>query len=104
MPLVSLKTTNKRHHQLATMGEPAIDSSVSPYHQIQYTSSGQPYIALETGSDVPIFLTPYYATDVEAYRELVDHPSMHTKLASPPIPYLREHAQLWYVDACFSSF
>lgn len=75
--------------------------SISPlYNMIRNTSKGKPYIALETGSDVPIFLTPYYATDVEANREILDHPSLRTKLISPPVPYLLEHAQFWYVYLC----
>jgi hypothetical protein len=80
------------------MAEPTTDSSESissQYSKIRYTSTGKPYIALETGSDVPIFLTTYYATDVEAYREILDHPSLRTKLISSPVPYLLEHAQFW---------
>jgi hypothetical protein len=86
------------------MVELTTDSSESispPYNKIRYTSKGKPYIALETGSDVPIFLTPYYATDVEANREILDHLSLCTKLISPPVPYLLEHAQFWYVYLCF---
>lgn len=86
------------------MAELAIDSSESkssPYNKIMYTSMGKPYITLETGSNVPIFLTPYYAADVEANREILDHPSLRTKLISPPVPYLLEHSQFWYVYSRF---
>jgi hypothetical protein len=80
------------------MAEPTTDTSESissPYNKIRYTPAGKPYIALETGSEIPIFLTPYYATDVEANREILDHPSLRTKLISAPVPYLLEHAQFW---------
>ena len=75
--------------------------TMSPlYNEIRYTSRGKLYIALEPDSDIPIFLTPYNATDVEANRQILDHPSLCSTLISPPISYLK-HAQFWYVYLYF---
>lgn len=73
----------------------SVASASTRYNKMQYTSEGKPYIALETGSDIPIFLTPYYSNDAEANREILDHPDIRNMLISPPVPYLLEHAQFW---------
>lgn len=83
------------------MAEETIEGSNSislQYIGIHYAPKQKSYIALETGSIVSIFLTPYYATDAEVSRAILDHPALRNKLISPRIPYLLEHAQFWCVD------
>ncbi|CZR56466.1 uncharacterized protein PAC_06354 [Phialocephala subalpina] len=64
-------------------------------HQFHYTPSGAPYIALTTGSPIPIYLTPLKETDAEQMQKNLSIESINNALISAPKPYTIESARWW---------
>lgn len=64
-------------------------------HPLQvHPKTGEPYLRLPAPND-NIIITPPRATDVDATVALMNDERVAMNLASPPYPYLHEHAVWW---------
>lgn len=64
-------------------------------YKLEQTSSGEPYIAVPTRSETPIFLTKYYATDPPDVEATLKLPEVNLFLISAPTPYTLADAEWW---------
>lgn len=64
-------------------------------YRLSYTTSGEPFIALCTRSENPIFLTKYYAKDPSDVHAAISLPEVNPFLASTPTPYTLADAEGW---------
>jgi RimJ/RimL family protein N-acetyltransferase len=70
-------------------------SDPASLQKVHHTPSGKPYIILDTNCSTPIYLTPFYNTDVTTLQATVSIPAIATELISVPQPYTIDSAQFW---------
>jgi RimJ/RimL family protein N-acetyltransferase len=64
-------------------------------YKLEHTSSGEPYIALTTRSETPIYLTKYYPKDPPDVEAALSLPEVNFFLISAPTPYTLADAEWW---------
>lgn len=66
-------------------------------YKLQHTSTGSPYIALQTRSQTPLFLTEMKTTDAETHQKTMSIESLNNSLLAPPKPYTLADSK-WWID------
>jgi RimJ/RimL family protein N-acetyltransferase len=63
--------------------------------KVLLTAAGTPYIPLDTGSSAPIYLTPFFLTDVSTVQATLSDPVLAAQLIAVPQPYTLADAKYW---------
>ncbi|CAG8982213.1 hypothetical protein HYALB_00003650 [Hymenoscyphus albidus] len=64
-------------------------------YKLQHTPTGRPYIALQTHSPTPIFLTELLPRDAHTLVATMSLPAVNNALLSPPKDYTLASAEWW---------
>ncbi|CAG8953099.1 hypothetical protein HYFRA_00003295, partial [Hymenoscyphus fraxineus] len=66
-----------------------------PTYKLQHTPTGRPYIALQTRSPTPIFITELLPSDAPTLVATMSLPAVNNALISPPKDYTLASAEWW---------